>query len=259
MNRYSLALLAAGTLGLAVANPAGEQHYAGDASTVVSPTSPDRTLPNAEVANEIVAEYCVRCHSERRQVGGLVLEGFDIAEAASRGPTVEKMIRKLRAGMMPPQSVRRPEPEMIAAMATELETAMDELAANDPNPGKRTFQRLNRAEYARAVRDLLGVDIDVSSFLPLDTKSANFDNIADVQMPSATVVEGYLRAAGQISRSALGDPDVETSSTIYRIPRVASQKDRVEGAPIGTRGGLSVLHNFRPTAPTSSTSCPTRP
>lgn len=244
MNRYSLALLAAGTLGLAVANPAGEQHYAGDASTVVSPTSLDRTLPNAEVANEIVAEYCVRCHSERRQVGGLVLEGFDIAEAASRGPTVEKMIRKLRAGMMPPQSVRRPEPEMIAAMATELETAMDELAANDPNPGKRTFQRLNRAEYARAVRDLLGVDIDVSSFLPLDTKSANFDNIADVQMPSATVVEGYLRAAGQISRSALGDPDVETSSTIYRIPRVASQKDRVEGAPIGTRGGLSVLHNF---------------
>ena len=94
------------------------------------------------------------------------------------------------------------------------------------------------------MKDLLGIDVDVNAFLPLDTKSANFDNIADVQMPSTTVMEGYLRAAGQISRMALGDPDAEIASTIYRIPRVQSQKERVEGAPIGTRGGLSVMHNF---------------
>ena len=87
----------------------------------------------------------------------------------------------------------------------------------------RLIQRLNQAEYAAAVRDLLGIEVDVSAFLPLDTKSANFDNIADVQMPSATVIEGYLRAAGQISRLALGDPEAEVRNTIYRMPRVASQ------------------------------------
>ena len=194
--------------------------------------------------NEVVEEYCVRCHSERRRRGDLVLEGFDVAAAGQMRPTVEKMIRKLRAGMMPPRGVRRPEAPVLAAMAAELEAEMDRAAASDPDPGRRTFQRLNRAEYARAVEDLLGLRVDVGAFLPLDTKSANFDNIADVQMPSATVMEGYLRAAGQISRLALGDPDAEVASAIYRVPRVSSQKDRVEGAPIGTRGGLSVVHNF---------------
>ena len=241
MNKYAFALLAAGTFGLAVAGPDGGPV---DVQIVEGAVPSNHPSPDDAVANEVVQQYCVRCHSERRRVGDLVLEGFDLADAAQHRPTVEKMIRKLRAGMMPPKGVRRPEAEVIAEMATELETAMDEIAARDPNPGKRTFQRLNRAEYTRAVKHLLGVDVDVSSFLPLDTKSANFDNIADVQMPSATVMEGYLRAAGQISRMALGDPNAEVSSTIYRIPRVASQKERVEGAPIGTRGGLSVMHNF---------------
>ncbi len=242
MKKFALMLTAAGALGMGVAGPGGETVVPGP--KIRGPEPSASGLPSAEVANEVVREYCVRCHSEQRGIGNLVLEGFDVAEAGSRRPTVEKMIRKLRAGMMPPRGVRRPEPDVIAAMATELETAMDEIARRNPNPGKRTFQRLNRAEYARAVEDLLGVKVNVSSFLPLDTKSANFDNIADVQMPSATVMEGYLRAAGQISRIALGDPEAEVASSIYRIPRVASQKDRVEGAPIGTRGGLSVLHNF---------------
>ena len=242
MKKFALMLAVAGALGTGAAGPGGEKVVADPEVGGPEPSAP--ALPSAEVANEIVQEYCVRCHSEQRRIGNLVLEGFDVAEAESRRPTVEKMIRKLRAGMMPPRGVRRPEPDVIAAMATELETAMDEIDRRDPNPGKRTFQRLNRAEYARAVEDLLGVKVDVSPFLPLDTKSANFDNIADVQMPSATVMEGYLRAAGQISRIALGDPEAEGASTIYRIPRVASQKERVEGAPVGTRGGLSVLHNF---------------
>ncbi len=94
------------------------------------------------------------------------------------------------------------------------------------------------------MKDLLGIEVDVGAFLPLDTKSANFDNIADVQMPSATVMEGYLRAAGQIARLALGDPDAEIANTIYRLSRIQSQRDQVEGAPFGTRGGLSVVHNF---------------
>ncbi len=245
MNKYAIILLAAGAAGIATSAVPGTEPQDWPPGSIASA---GRSMPAAGapagISNEVVAEYCVRCHSERRQVGGLVLEGFDIADAEQRRPTIEKMIRKLRAGMMPPNGQPRPEAEVVDAMAAELEESMDEIAARNPDPGRRTFQRLNRAEYRKAVHDLLGIDVDVNVFLPLDTKSANFDNIADVQMPSTTVIEGYLRAAGQISRMALGDPDAEVSSTIYRIPRVQSQKERVEGAPIGTRGGLSVMHNF---------------
>ncbi len=197
-----------------------------------------------EATNETVAQYCVRCHSERRRVGGLVLEGFDLAAAADARPKVEKMIRKLRAGMMPPSGARRPGEEVLQQVALELEAAMEDADQRAPDPGRRTFQRLNRAEYQAAVEDLLGLRVDVGAFLPLDTKSAGFDNIADVQMPSTTVMEGYLRAAGHIARLALGDPEAEPGSAIYRVPRVQSQKERAPGAPLGTRGGLSVVHNF---------------
>ena len=247
MSRYAIALLLAGAFGIGIAGRTTPASYPAPLA-VVPWKAPQNSMATTDFAspgpNEIVEQFCLRCHSARRQVGGLVLEGFDIAEAAQRRPMIEKMIRKLRAGLMPPAGVPRPEPEVVAAMAGELEATMDRIAASDPNPGRRTFQRLNRAEYANAVKDLLGLEVDMGAFLPLDTKSANFDNIADVQMPSATVMEGYLRAAGQISRLALGDPEAEVSSTSYRIPRVASQKEQVEGAPIGTRGGLSVLHNF---------------
>ncbi len=247
MSRYAIVFLVAGAFGIGIAGRETPGSYPAPLPAVPWQV-PQTSIETGDFAspgpNEIVAQYCVRCHNERRRIQNLVLEGFDIADAAQRRPTIEKMIRKLRAGMMPPQGMPRPEPEVLAEMATELEETMDRIAASDPNPGRRTFQRLNRAEYAAAVKDLLGLDIDVATYLPLDTKSANFDNIADVQMPSATVMEGYLRAAGQVSRLALGDPEAEISSTEYRIPRVASQKDQVEGAPIGTRGGLSVLHNF---------------
>jgi hypothetical protein len=176
--------------------------------------------------------------------GDLVLEGFDIANASQNAEIVEKMIRKLRAGMMPPSGARRPDPEVLLEVATDLETTVDKAAERNPNPGIRTFQRLNRAEYHNTIRELFGIGVDVSAFLPLDTKSANFDNIADVQTPSATLMEGYLRAAEHVSRTVLGDPDAEIQSTVYRLPRIQSQKDRVEGAPFGTRGGLSRVHNF---------------
>ena len=194
--------------------------------------------------NDVVAEYCTRCHSERMRRGDLVLEGFDIANASQNAEIVEKMIRKLRAGMMPPSGARRPDPEVLLEVATDLETTVDKAAERNPNPGIRTFQRLNRAEYHNTIRELFGIGVDVSAFLPLDTKSANFDNIADVQTPSATLMEGYLRAAEHVSRTVLGDPDAEIQSTVYRLPRIQSQKDRVEGAPFGTRGGLSRVHNF---------------
>jgi hypothetical protein len=192
----------------------------------------------------VIGEFCVTCHDSDKKKGGLVLEAFDPARAHERSEVAEKMVRKLRAGMMPPAGADRPDAAVLDGLAGALEATLDRAAASRPNPGRRTFQRLNRAEYARSIHDLLGIDTDVSTFLPPDTISHNFDNIADVQSLSATVLEGYLRAASRISRDAVGDPAAAPGSTIYKVPRTASQLVRAEGAPFGTRGGLSVVHLF---------------
>jgi len=229
----------AGDVGMNRASVAFAGHSEAGAPSNASTASIEAIEPN-----EVVSEYCTRCHNEQRRSGDLVLEGFDVERAPENADVAERMIRKLRAGMMPPQGASRPDEADLMGLVSELETRIDREAQADPEPGARTFQRLNRAEYAAAVEDLLGISVDVNTFLPPDTRSANFDNIADVQTPSATLLEGYLRAAGQISRVALGDPDTEVQNTIYRVPRIASQRDRVQGAPFGTRGGLSVVHNF---------------
>jgi hypothetical protein len=156
----------------------------------------------------------------------------------------EKIIRKLRAGMMPPAGVKRPDAATLAALTEALEAQMDRAAARTPNPGARPFQRLNRAEYARAVQDLLGIDVDVNAFLPPDTISHGFDTVADVQTFSPTLLEGYLRAASRVTSLAIGDPDAAPGEASYRVPKTASQRHRVEGAPLGTRGGISVVHTF---------------
>ncbi len=194
--------------------------------------------------NEVIQRYCVRCHNERRLLGNMSLEAFDAANAPSNGELAERLIRKLRAGLMPPPGSNRPDDETMLGLIESLEGQMDRAAAQSPNPGRRTFQRLNRAEYQASIRDLLGLDIDPGAYLPLDTKSANFDNIADAQLLSATLTDGYLRAASEISRLAIGDPHVTASEATYRVSRWDSQSERVQGAPYGTRGGVSVVHNF---------------
>ena len=156
----------------------------------------------------------------------------------------EKMIRKLRTGMMPPAGARRPEAAQLTALVTSLESRVDRAAAANPNPGSRPFQRLNRAEYARAVKDMLGIDIDVAALLPADTISNGFDNVADSQAFSPTLLESYLRAAAKVTALAIGDPEAPATETNYRVPKTASQLSRVEGAPFGTRGGVSTPHNF---------------
>ena len=210
---------------------------------VPSHTPAATTMPPAE-QTAVVKQYCAGCHSERGKAGGLSLAAFDAAAVVDHAETVEKMIRKLRAGMMPPAGARRPEPAVIGALASAFETRIDRAAALNPNPGSRPSQRLNRAEYARAVKDLLSLDVDVNLYLPADTISAGFDNIADSQTISSTLMEGYLRAASQISRLAVGDRNASASSTTWKVPRTASQMRHAEGAPLGTRGGLSTLHVF---------------
>jgi mono/diheme cytochrome c family protein len=199
---------------------------------------------SAATQTELVTTYCATCHSERAKAGGLVLANFSAMRAHEQPEVVERMIRKLRAGMMPPAGAKRPDAATIAALTTALESRMDEHAAANPNPGWRPFQRLNRAEYTRAVKDLLGIEVDVTAFLPADTMSHGFDNVADVQGLSPTLLEGYLRAASQISRLAVGDRDATPAVVTYKVGRTMSQMRHVEGAPLGTRGGVSVNHIF---------------
>jgi len=192
----------------------------------------------------LVKQYCAVCHSEKGRSGGLSLANFDPAQIDQNADTVEKMIRKLRAGMMPPPGARRPDAETLTQFVTTLETGIDTAAAAHPNPGRRTFQRLNRAEYARSIKELLDLDVDVNAFLPPDTMSAGFDNIADVQSVSPTLLEGYLRAAAKISALAIGDRTATPSATTFKVPRTESQMRHVEGTPWGTRGGLAVNYTF---------------
>ncbi len=234
-----------GALGIVLAqvDPAGEGGRLVDVTAMhpaVDAVAPAPALDE----NDLIVEYCVRCHSDARLRGNLSLEAFDAAAPETSGEVAEKMIVKLRAGMMPPPGVSRPAGDSLDALVETLERRMDAAARRTPNPGGRTFQRLNQAEYAASVEDLLGLRIRGSDYLPPDTKSANFDNIADVQMLSPTLLDAYLNAAAEISRLAVGDADATSTETQYQVPRWASQLERVEGAPYGTRGGVSVVHNF---------------
>jgi Protein of unknown function (DUF1592)/Protein of unknown function (DUF1588)/Protein of unknown function (DUF1585)/Protein of unknown function (DUF1595)/Protein of unknown function (DUF1587) len=202
-----------------------------------------------ESQTALVKQYCATCHNDRNKnnAGGLTLASFDASKVghdAQVAEVAEKMIRKLRSGMMPPPNARRPEATVLASFASSMESRLDQAAALNPNPGRRPFQRLNRAEYTRAVSALLSIDVDVNAFLPPDTISAGFDNVADAQTFSATLMEGYLRAASRISSLAVGDPKASASEFTYKVPRTGSQMHHVEGAPFGTRGGVAVEHTF---------------
>ncbi len=214
--------------------------------TPVAPaTSHPATTPAAAPAdqNALIKQYCVTCHSDRAKAGGLTLASYDVTKAAEHADVTEKMIRKLRAGMMPPAGAKRPEAPVLTQLTTTLETTVDR-AADANRPGGRVFQRLNRAEYARSVRDLLALDVDVTGLLPADQLSAGFDNVSDSQLFSPTLMEAYLRAASKVTALAVGDPEAESAESLYRVPKTLSQMERVDGAPLGTRGGLSVVHTF---------------
>ncbi|HUE89629.1 MAG TPA: DUF1592 domain-containing protein [Vicinamibacterales bacterium] len=213
-------------------------------AAAIRPVPAHSSAATAESQTALVKQYCAPCHSDRIKAGGLTLASFDAAQAPEHAETTEKMIRKLRAGMMPPAGARRPAPEVLTSLAEGLEKRMDEAAASRPDPGWRPFQRLNRAEYKQAIADLLAVDVDVTAYLPADTLSDGFDNIADAQTFSATLLSGYLRAASRITALALGDVEAAASETNYKVHKTASQLHRVDGAPFGTRGGLSTMHVF---------------
>jgi hypothetical protein len=209
-------------------------------------------LPVASQASEngtadaLVEEYCVTCHNDATRVGGMSLEAFDFEHPEKSAELAEKMIKKLRTGMMPPAGMPRPEDDAALALVESLEHRIDALADAQPRPGSRPSQRVNRAEYARLVRDLLGLTIDPAEWLPEDPLSGSFDNVADVQMMSPTLMTAYLTAASEVAREAIGQTDAPVQATTYTNPPSVSQHEweTVEGAPFGTRGGISVLHHF---------------
>jgi len=223
--------------------------FAGDPGTptpVVDSTPDHAVLSMGEISNEVVQKTCVRCHSDRRRSGNISFEDFDVSAADQDAPTAERMIRKLRAGMMPPPGSRRPGGDTLLALVQTLESIVDGSAGDRVDPGERSFQRLNRPEYERAISDLLGLTVDAGDWLPLDQMSANFDNQAAAQAMSPTLLEAYLNAASEISRMAVGDIAAPAKDRTYKNADYVSQHpwNRLEGAPYGTRGGIVVDHVF---------------
>jgi cytochrome c553 len=228
--------LIVGVLALCASGVVGSQDVSTARQAPLGPSTVD-------AAQGVVRSTCAGCHNDRTRSGNISLEAFDVASAGQHTDLTEKMIRKLRAGQMPPPGSRRPDESALAGLADVLEAQVD-ARATDPTPGRRSFQRLNRTEYARSIHDLLALDINAGDYLPLDAKSANFDNIADAQLLSPTLMQAYLTAAAEISRLAVGDPAATAREATYPVSRWTSQREHVEGAPYGTRGGVSVVHTF---------------
>ena len=192
----------------------------------------------------LVNQYCAGCHNDKLKSGGLSLTALDATHVERDAREWEKVVVKLRAGVMPPAGAPRPAKAVINDFAASVETGLDRAAALKPNPGHPALHRLNRTEYGNSVHDLLGLDIDPAAFLPADDMSHGFDNMAEVLNVSPTLMEGYVRAAGKISRLAVGDPGASPLVETYHVPSTFSQTHHVEGAPYGTRGGIVVRHNF---------------
>ncbi len=203
------------------------------------------TQQRAAVAHwQTIETYCADCHNAAELAGDLSFDGLRGDPIASHPEVWEHAIRKLEAGLMPPPDQPRPDAERIAGTLAYLTGSLDAAAERSPHPGAPVLHRLNRVEYANAVRDLLDLPIDATALLPGDDSSAGFDNIASALSVSPALMQAYVSAAAKISRLAIGDPTTSSGITTYTVPRDVAQDGHVEGLPLGTRGGLLVEHAF---------------
>jgi Protein of unknown function (DUF1592)/Protein of unknown function (DUF1588)/Protein of unknown function (DUF1587)/Protein of unknown function (DUF1585)/Protein of unknown function (DUF1595)/Cytochrome C oxidase, cbb3-type, subunit III len=203
--------------------------------------APQLSQPDVQA---VLKQYCFTCHNQRAKTANLELDIKDLNHLESDIPVWEAVVRKLRTGMMPPKNASRPERATLDGVAAWLETGLDRAAAQHPNPGSPSLQRMNRNEYANAIRDLLDLRVDVTTLLPSDSTSAGFDNISDVLGTSPSLIQGYLSAAMKISRLAVGDTSAPPAPVVYRAPKGLSQKSHLDGMPLGTQGGMVAQHNF---------------
>ena len=193
---------------------------------------------SATDARAVLDQYCVTCHNERAKTAGVMLDKVDLAHVEAHADVLEKVVRKVRVGMMPPQGAPRPDETARKSLVSFLTAELDRAALRNPNPGRPLLPRLNRTEYGNAIRDLLALEVDPAVLLPPDDAAYGFDNIGDVLGVSPVLLERYMDAAGRVSALAVGDMDIAPGSETYRIRQDASQDIHLEGMPIGTVGGI---------------------
>ncbi len=227
-------MAAAATMLLAASISSVSGQSATPASSAASASAAQRAL---------LDKYCVTCHSDRLKTANLSLQGLDVSKIADHAEVWEKVIRKLRAGVMPPPSLPRPPLAEYDGLRDWLEGEIDRVATTKPNPGSVVLHRLNRTEYANVIRDLLDLRIDATTLLPPDDSANGFDNIAGSLTLSPTLLESYTTAAARIARTAVGYWKSPTEAT-YLASSDASQNHRLDGMPFGTRGGIVAQHDF---------------
>jgi hypothetical protein len=215
--------------------------YAQTPASAPKPPAGTSTTPQTEKA--FLDRYCVTCHNDKTKTANFSLENADLANPGNHPEIWERVIRKLRAGMMPPAGMPRPPQAAYNGLRDWLESEMDKRAALHPNPDSIVLHRLNRTEYKNAIRDLLDLDIDVAALLPPDDSARGFDNIAGSLTISPTLLEAYTSAAGRISRMAVGFWKSPTEAA-YISPGDTSQTEHLDGLPFGTRGGMAIRHVF---------------
>jgi mono/diheme cytochrome c family protein len=205
------------------------------AAAAPAPASPEAAFLN---------QYCIGCHNQRAKIGGLALDTLDVSRVGPASETWEKVVKKIRTGMMPPSGAKRPDRPVLDRFAAELESRLDKAA--DPNAALVTpaLHRLNRTEYANAIRDLLALDINVNALLPADGSSEGFDNLAEALAVSPSLIQGYVSAAMKISRLAVGDRTLAPSQTTFTPPPGLAQDRHIDGLPLGTRGGVVYRYTF---------------
>lgn len=198
----------------------------------------------APVEQAVVKRYCTGCHNAKLKSGGLALDAIDLANAATHQDVAERVVRRLRARQMPPAGVSRPDEATYRTLVARLETTLDRAYAARPDPGRTdTFRRLTRTEYQNSIRDLLALDVDVTSLLPSDELSHGFDNITVGDL-SPTLLERYLSAARKIARLAVGIPPRSPGGETFKLPPDLTQEQHIDGMPLGTRGGLMTRYTF---------------
>ena len=208
---------------------------------VPAATAPITLATSAASERALLDQYCVTCHNQRLKTAGLTLDQLDIAQMHDHAEVWEKVVRKLRAGMMPPSGMRRPDAPVMESMITFLEKELDRDAVPYLTPPG--MHRLNRTEYTNAIRDVLGLQVDATKFLPPDDSTHGFDNIAGALTLSPALMEAYLSAAGKISRLAIGDVSAPTQA-VFEVPADTAQNYHIEGLPFGTRGGILIKYQF---------------
>ena len=211
------------------------QQFAPAASASVAPAN------GAASERALIDQYCVPCHNQRLKTAGLMLDQLDLASLHNHAEIGEKVVRKLRAGMMPPSGMRRPDAAVMESMISYLEKELDRDAV--PNLTPPGMHRLNRTEYTNAIRDALGLQVDATKFLPPDDSTHGFDNIAGALTLSPALMEAYLSAAGKISRLAVGDVSAPTQA-VFEVPSDTAQNYHIQGLPFGTRGGILIKYQF---------------